>query len=330
MSADDRAIVVGIARYPALTELHGPENDAVAFASWLTDARGGQVPAARVTQILSSQFPAAKDPTTAIIDAAFEQIIDDADQNGGRAGRRLYLFFAGHGIAPSVDESALLMANAARGMSGHHIPGRLYCNWFRTAALFDEVVLLMDCCRDVRTAAPVHAPPWEPRIGVTPSRLFLGFAAEMGSASRERPSQNDANKVRGRFTEAVVAGLRSAIDAGGEVTNVTLPGFVFSALLDEAERNNESPLVRQEPKFQASDPIVFAKVGAPCTLTVTFAGDRPDLLSGDFSQVLQPVEKTATTAQWQLKPGLYLLRRGGETKPVTLLGVGGEERVGFP
>jgi len=330
MAADDRAIVVGLQKYPAFAPLAGPENDAVAFASWLTDPSGGAVPAARVTRILSREFPGPQDPTTTTIDAAFEQIIVDADANGGRAGRRLYLYFAGHGIAPSIDESAVLMANAARGMSGHHIPGRAYCNWFRTAALFDEVVLLMDCCRDVRTAAPLHAPPWEPRIGIVPSRLFLGFAAEMGSASRERPSQSNGHAVRGAFTEAVIAGLERAIDVTGAVTNKTLPDFVFNALLEESDRNNVSPLARQEPKFQASDAIVFATVGAPFTLVVTFAGAAPELLTGDFAQVLQPVTADATTARWSLKPGLYLLRRGQETKAVALFGVGGEERVQFP
>lgn len=327
----DRAVVVGISRYPALTALQGPENDAIAFTEWLTDPQGGKVPPDRVTQILSSQFPQASDPTTATIDSAFEAIIRDADANGGRAGERLYLFFAGHGIAPTIDESALLMANAARGMSGHHIPGRQYTNWFRTAALFDEVVLLMDCCRDVRTGAPIHQPPWDVRIGTPPSRLFLGFAAEMGSASRERPSKNDASKVRGRFTEAVIAGLRHAQDATGRVTNKTLSEFVINALAEEAEQNQENPLNRQEPKFQASDPIVFAAVGLPYTLTVTYApGQRPELQSGDLTRVLAPAASTETSDQWTLRPGMYLLRRGTTMKPLTLLGTGGDERVEFP
>ncbi len=330
MAADDRAVVVGIKRYPALSMLEGPENDAVAFAEWLIDPSGGDVPAARVTRILSSQFPQATDPSTSAVDTALEQIISDADQNGGRGGRRLYLFLAGHGIAPSIDESALLMANAARGMSGHHIPGRAYTNWFRTAALFDEVVLLMDCCRDVKTTAPVHVPPWDPRIGVKPSQLFLGFAAEMGSASRERPSTTNGGQVRGRFTEAIVAGLRSASDANGRVTNKTVPDFVFNALAEEAERNHETELTRQEPKFQASDPIVFATVAAPYTLTVAFTGTRPDLVTGDLSQTLAPTFEGATSARWELKPGMYLLRRDTTAKVVTLLGIGGQERVEFP
>ena len=329
-NATDRAIVVGIDRYPALEALGGPENDANAFVGWLTDPQGGSVPPARVTRIVSSDFPNAAEPTTVAIDTAFEALISDFDDTGV-GGRRLYIFLAGHGFAPSVSEAALLMANAAAGRFGHYIPGRLYCDWFRAAGFYEEVVLLMDCCRDVRTTVPVKNPPWEPRTGVTASKLFLGFATEMGRASRERPSRDDANRVRGRFTEAVIAGLRHAADAQGRVTGDTLRDFVFNLLTQEAAANGETDLNRQEPKFPSTDRIVFTTIAVPYTLVATFAAGAaaPELVSGDFRNVLAPDAVEATAARWQLKPGLYLLRRGAEQKVVALLGAGGEERVPF-
>jgi hypothetical protein len=327
-NATDRAVVVGIDRYPSLEALSGPENDANAFVGWLTDPAGGSVPPARVTRIVSSDFPNHKaEPTTVAIDTAFEAIITDFDDTGA-GGRRLYIFLAGHGFAPSVAEAALLMANAAAGRFGHYIPGRLYSDWFRTAAFFEEVVLLMDCCRDVRTTVPPRMPPWDPRTGVTPSKLFLGFATEMGRASRERPSKDDQNRVRGRFSEAVIAGLRHAADAQGRVTSETLKDFVFNLLSQEAAANGETELNRQEPKFPSTDQILFARVSVPYTLVATFAaGPAPTLLSGDLVTVLAPDTVDATSMRWQLKPGLYLLRRGAAQTIVPLLGAGGEERV---
>jgi hypothetical protein len=327
----DRAVVVGIDRYPSLEALGGPENDATAFAAWLTEPGGGGLDPTRVTRIVSSDFPnGAAEPTTVAIDTAFESIITDFD-NTGAGGRRLYIFLAGHGFAPSVAEAALLMANAAAGRFGHYIPGRLYCDWFRTAAFFEEVVLLMDCCRDVRTTVPPRMPPWDPRAGVTPSKLFLGFATEMGRASRERPSKDDGNRVRGRFTEAVIAGLRRAADAQGRVTSETLRDFVFNLLTQEADANDETELNRQEPKFPSTDRIVFTTITVPYTLVATFAAGAavPELVSGDLSTVLAPDAVDATSARWRLKPGLYLLRRGADQQIVPLLGAGGEERVAF-
>src|SRR3954452_13874285 len=106
MAADDRAIVVGISRYPNLEDLGGPENDARAFIDWLVSNNGGQVPSQQILTVLSSDITAAR-PDEAAVDEKFDQIIDLARANGMRGGRRLYLFFAGHGFTPNIDESAL-------------------------------------------------------------------------------------------------------------------------------------------------------------------------------------------------------------------------------
>src|SRR5438105_3126370 len=125
----DHAIVVGIAKYPYLDALNSPENDARAFHTWVTtDARqggGGIDPASgRARLILSSGFkgPVEKGmepPTIAQIEAELIRLDDLAEQNraagrGQRVGRRLYLYFSGHGCAPRFEEAAILMANATR------------------------------------------------------------------------------------------------------------------------------------------------------------------------------------------------------------------------
>lgn len=327
MADTDRAVVVGITRYPSLTPLDGPENDAREFVKWLVDTAGGDVPADRITTILSSHFAEPHRPTTDDIDRVFGEIIQHAfDNGGGKGGRRLYLFFAGHGFTnPSVSEdTALLMANAARGMTGFHIPGRAYANWFRTAALFKEVVLLMDCCRELRQSAPQRPVPFEPRPNPPQSHIFIGYATDLSMAARERPSPA-TGEVRGRFTEAVVAGLRRAVDARGRVTARSLKAFVFNQLQTESDLTGET----QEPIIEDLHDIVFREgVGMPYQLDVTFAaGQVPTLLSGDLTTTLAPESSTATSALWKLRPGLYLLQRGAQQQVVRLLGTGGSEHV---
>jgi hypothetical protein len=71
-------------------------------------------------------------------DAAWaEDGAGEAHGDGAVVGRRLYLYFAGHGFAPTDTETALLMANATRTRGGHHIPGRSYAEWFYRAGYFN-------------------------------------------------------------------------------------------------------------------------------------------------------------------------------------------------
>src|SRR5215475_5387322 len=148
MANDDFAVVVGISRYPFISDLKGPENDARNFHDWLLAPQGGGVPKQNAKLILSSDFspteiPEDAEPTTERIDRTFGQLVRRGMNNNGCVGRRLYIYLAGHGFAPNVDEAALLMANAGLGFYGNHIPGRSYANWFLVAAYFTEVVLFM-------------------------------------------------------------------------------------------------------------------------------------------------------------------------------------------
>src|SRR5713226_2019709 len=167
VAADDRAIVVGISRYPALGDLAGPENDAKAFDAWLRSASGGDVPGDNIDRILSSDFPPCQNavsakPTAEAVKEAIDKLHFIGESGGAYVGRRLYLFMAGHGFAPSYTDAALLMANAAINRTGHHFPGRPYADWFRESAFFKEVVLLMDCCGEnykLSPPQPCHLDP---------------------------------------------------------------------------------------------------------------------------------------------------------------------------
>lgn len=333
MAANDRAIVVGVKDYPSLGNLDGPENDAKDFEKWLIDKKGGDVPPENVKRILSSDFavtanPLDAEPTTVRLERRFDELYDLGHNNGGKAGRRLYIYLAGHGFAPSLEDAALLMANAARGKSGHHISGRTYANWFRQSAFFDEVVLFMDCCREHSARAGVRPSPYDPLAAGVPAHHLYGFATEWSRASRERPI-GAGGQIQGLFTVALLAGLRGSAprNAAGQVTAETLVNFVHSYL---PQLTAEQGVERQDPEFDyyKPDPIVFSS--APpvrfhlrVTLSAADAGKAVELLDGAF----QPVAGNKASPvlwEWDVPPGMYKVSvQGGPSKVLELIGEGG-------
>ena len=110
MALPDFALVVGIDSYPGLGALKGAEADASDFWTWVTDPAGGNVNPQFACRIVSSQFtppPASADlakPVKAQIEEFFTMVSNEASKNnqaglGIAAGRRLYLFFSGHGFS---------------------------------------------------------------------------------------------------------------------------------------------------------------------------------------------------------------------------------------
>lgn len=249
MNNGDWAIIVGLWKYMGdLPSLKGPKHDAQAFYEWVISKDGGGVPKDHVFKILSSDRkfkgpfaqPGDALPGPEEVERAFDILDDMALANedkreGRRVGRRLYLYFAGHGIAPAVDvnrpgESALLMANAAKGRFGRHIAGRTWVDWFYDAGYFEEVILFMDCCRDI---APRTFPrnPHLDRVNRVEDALktkrFLGFGTKWSWRTRERPLPEFGNKDRGIFTVALLEGLtKGGAKEDGRVTALSLKNYI--------------------------------------------------------------------------------------------------------
>src|SRR6266508_2059583 len=306
---DDRAIVVGICGYPALGDLGGSENDAKDFAAWLRAKDGGAMPAENVTVILSSRYrksrnPLRAKPTTAELVEAFDALHDFGKQHGGRAGRRLYIYLAGHGISPKVQETALLMANAARGR-GHHFAGRLYAEWFRRAAFFNEVVLFMDCCREHYPRTTLTEPDYDMANSHRMGRHVYGFATEWSRASREGP-YGPRGEVRGLFTLALLAGLRGGArrNEAGELTGSLLEEYVYNDIRDRF-KDRASTEEGQEPEFdyKKNRDIVFSVAAIPApawkvrvALRAANAGKSVELIGGDLQIV--PITRVARN-RWE-------------------------------
>jgi hypothetical protein len=259
----DWAIVVGVWDYPDLGDLAGPEHDARAFANWVQAPEGGGVPADHVRLILSSDYAPAElaraaQPTDAQVMAVFDELDDLAQSNrdggeGLRVGRRLYLYLAGHGCAPALDESVLLMANATRRRAGYHIPGKPWANWFYRAGYFDELLLFMDCCRESYPQAALNVPGYidiTAQDAVDRGRRFFAFATKWSRLSRERPMADGV--VRGVFTSALLKGLSGeAADGRGRVTAGSLAGYLLTGMKEFLSPEDlEDPEIPKAPDIE--------------------------------------------------------------------------------
>lgn len=266
MACNDYALVVGISKYPALGDLSGPENDARDFRDWLIDPGGGNVPEGNVSLILSSDHPPPASPLEAKpgiseVTLVLDRYVERGMENG-TVGRRLYLYFAGHGFAPELEDAALFMANAAKGRTGYHITGRPYANWFRKAAFFSEVVLLMDCCRDNYKRARPQLPPYEDISATTPAERFYAFATQWSRKAREGP-WGSGGTPRGIFTLALLDALRGGAprDANGQVSGADLESYVINSIRSNTKAFAEGE-ERPDPEFDFNHAVGF-KFNAP-------------------------------------------------------------------
>lgn len=229
---DHYAILVAITRYPGLSCLNGPENDADDFKSWLLDESGGNLDEERIKVISSSKFPPIEDPEEPYdanpTETEFKKVLDswlkEKDEEGklvwrDRVGKRLYLFFAGHGFtAGTLPDPALFTAQAQDGDIAH-IAGLRYASKIRNAGFFDEIVLVMDCCQDVLKASQVLDPSWNPPDNSASNKVMLmeAYAAPRGKKARE--GAEGLGPVRGYFSYVFLQALRNApADADGYVT----------------------------------------------------------------------------------------------------------------
>jgi uncharacterized caspase-like protein len=307
------AIVVGINRYPGISDLTGPRADATQFAEWLGDPNGGALPDANIKKVLATEAEeggfanarAAK-PTNLEIDYALQDIVDalkvqlQADPTSWDASR-LYFYAAGHGFAPVGGEAALFLANAEPDALARNIELVEYRRWCTSCAYVREVVLLADCCRTrIRTAVRGFPPqlnecpaPWNGKT----SNWMIGFGSDFAKPTYEvtaEPGSDD--QARGYFTAALLRGLRgsAARDEAGSLTGETLKGFVTT---DVAAQTSTLPFPQNvEITGPSLGDIAFGTAVAPQQWNVTlvlppgFSGtatirkDNRDLASSNGSQ----------------------------------------------
>lgn len=256
------AIVVGIDGYPGFGDLHGACNDAEAFAEWLADGVGGNLPARNIRLRLGRRARSLRSarPIKRDIDLDLDELVEGA--RAAAVPSRLYLFFAGHGVAPGSSTAAAVMADAKPTMCSNLSFGS-YKTWLARCRDFAEIVFFTDCCRTTGTApegAPQHDVCSQPadRRQLT----LVAHAADVDQRAFEAPP-TDPDGARGFFTSALLDGLRgAAVDDHGQVHAGSL-----AAYLDQEVRVRSGG--RQWPEIEHSHPPLTLASYPPATYDVT-------------------------------------------------------------
>ena len=336
------AVVVGINRYPGLGDLDGARTDAERFALWLQDPSGGAISPENVHKICLSEAeeaalanPRGARPTSDEVDYALQDINDamraklEADPNVWDRGR-LYLYVAGHGLAPQGGEGALFLANAESEALERNLELADYRRWCTNCALFREVVVFADCCRlRYRSAARGFGPrmtdcpgPWHGKA----SQYLIGYGATVGRPTYEGVQDAD-NLARGYFTTALLDGLSggAARNEVGAITASSLRDFVKTVV----EKSTADQRFPQEAQLALTEEMEFGAIQPPPQRTITLR--LPARMSkarvvkdGREIEVWNGVDKP-----WQIKlaDGLYEVDADGTAlKNDGLFKVAGEDR----
>ena len=327
MANKDWALAVGITKYPdsAFEPLDGPEADAKDFFDWVTSKDGGGVAMQHARLVVSSQFRKFRSaidaqPAVEAVQGFFERLDERARQTDElTVGRRLYIYLSGHGFAPSDSEIALLMANAAKNRLKHHLPGKAWANLFYRSGYFEEVLLFMDCCRNILPQTIPNPPSisiHDNPDAIQKGRRLYAFATKWGAQSRERVVAR--GKSRGVFTMALMEGLRGrACEPGtSRVTAMSLRSYLFNNMKDFlGEADLQNPAIPKEPDIEPSQQdadftIVELKTppqGTPVRILLPAAvkGKTLNIRNGQF-QIVATRKAQPPECRETLPRGLYL------------------------
>jgi hypothetical protein len=340
MAAGDFALLTAISIYPneGYSSLDGPPNDLTLVKDWLRDPAGGGLTDDQIVVIASpNPYPKPVDPDIAPpvsedFDREFKKLRRRRmDLKRDRVQGRLYLYFSGHGFCHRSQEkpaeAALYSANATKG-AYDHIFGTHYARVALGQALFGEIVLIMDCCRDSEiTRVPVPKPYSDvPDDGLAADvKLMCVYAVPKGGKAQERKIPEREDRVYGLLTHALVKALKEARPSDGDrISSVALRAHIQQSWTAICGTDVPRPEIYVPP----SGDIYFPAQNVGTVYEFRFTPPVPPgrtitLRDGDFIKVaelplaagagdlLKPngpvrsVEREADVLRVRLEPGFY-------------------------
>lgn len=345
---DHYAIVVGIDTYPKLPRLRASVSDATRFMEWLMSPDGGGLDKNHIFPIVSPDTLSSADPLDAIpaqrhVSMALRSL---GITNNKRIGQRLYFYFAGHGFGPGFDDVGMLLADA---WEPHHLVSNIglrpYRLFFRDFPLFDELVFILDCCRDQRRAQ-TKGPELQPDAPVAGGKPndFVVMGAVYGEQAFQ-VVQGDTKERRGLLTKAVLEGLEgAAADGAGRVTTATLSEYVKKRVPQLAGDASVDEKLAQVPDIlppAADAELVITTIPAGRLQRVLVKIVAPQHLQGDLvlceGAARREIERHAVAAATQAQPWETSLVRNrayevkhaatGITQPLDTSAIGAEPYV---
>lgn len=264
------AVVIGIDQYPGgFPPLSCAQRDAEAFHQWVCDSEGGDVPSGQAElvhlQLTAAGITATNEPTLDRVFDTLERAFTSAMQAmendpAGWQDSRLYVYLSGHGVAPSVSDSALLTANSSPRSLGKHVSCDALKEFLLETRVFRDLVIFADCCRDnIQSKVKTCNVPWTifPQFGDNSTRYLIAFAAEFSQKAYEEQS-GPQNERRGYFTRCLLETLNNRSMPGAQITGDNLRKRMKGLLANLSKQPGAPPVgLRLEAPSLNDDELFF-------------------------------------------------------------------------
>lgn len=312
---DDFAIIIGINDYTpvnlmGLKTLQGAVNDANKVEAWVASATGGNVPAANIKKVVSTPQPLK--PLQDEIDDKFIEIENSIKANGGLA-RRLYFYFAGHGIGTtdSPVNTGLCLANWAENRRQSALSSESYKDNIKKYGYFEEIIFIADCCRntkiDIKPKDPTFSIPLA-GAGAGATKMFVAYATQYQDQSFEIESID--SEMRGAFTTVLLEALKGAASRNGAIGADDLRDYLVIETPKIAQQNGYKQIPEISHNYTQNASLIAVAALQP-NINISFSANRNnsvELLDGSLEIITTYDAGQNKNYSRQLPNGLYQLR----------------------
>lgn len=312
---EDFAIIIGINDYTpislkGLRTLQGAINDANNVEKWVASTSGGNVPSGNIKKIISTPNPLR--PFQTEIDMAFDQIIESINAKGGLA-RRLYFYFAGHGLGTldSSIDTGLCPANWSEFLRHTALSSESYKDYIKQIGYFEEIFFIADCCRNTKINIKLKTPGFSspvPGQNAGQTNMFVAYATQYQDQSFEIESVD--SEMRGAFTTVLLEALEGAASKNGVIGADDLRDYLAIETPKLALKMGYKQIPDITHTFIQNASLVKVKdIQSNVNLFFSVSRNNPvELLDGNLNIIdIYNLDKTRKYSK-HLEKGLYQLR----------------------
>ena len=311
---EDFAIIIGINDYTPKNNtgpktLLGAINDANKVEDWVSSTTGGNVPPQNIKKIISSPNPLK--PFQVEIDDAFLEIETTIKSNGGLA-KRLYFYFAGHGlgILESTVDTGLCLANWSERRRQAALSSELYKDYIKQYGYFEEIIFIVDCCRNTKISITPQQPTFRspvPGLAAGQTKMFVAYATQYQDQSYEVESVD--SEMRGAFTTVLLEGLKGAASNNGIIGADDLRDYLQMETPKIAQQNGYKQIPEIYHNFTYNESLFGAPV-VKININFIFASTRNNpvvLMDGNLNVIETYDASKNKNITRQLEKSLYVL-----------------------